>query len=88
VDEDAVVDVRQWLDRVGERRQVEGGLGLADGQDVLGLQAAQCLLVRGAQGLADLGVHIERVLVTGMVQRPVAGGLVADQPGVRGRRSR
>jgi hypothetical protein len=82
MDEDAVEGTGEGLERVGEGRQVEGGLGFAGGDDVLGTKSAEDRALRGTKGIADLGEHVHGVLVAGVVEGSVPGGLGADQPAV------
>ena len=80
VDEDPLIGGVERLDGVGVGGQVEGRLRLADGQDVGGSQAAQRGRGRGTEGLADLGVHVQGVLVPGVVEGAVAGRVLLTQP--------
>ena len=67
VDEDAVEGVRPWLERIGERGQVERGLRLAHGDDMLGLQTSETPAsfgpgARSRSGRTCRGVLIARVV--------------------------
>ena len=88
VDEDAVEGVRPWLDGIGERRQVGGRLRLADGDEVLGLQASERRLVRGSERPPDLVEHVQCVLIAGMVERAVPCRLGRDEATAAGAGSR
>jgi hypothetical protein len=72
------------LDRIGEGRQVVRRLGFTDRHNVRGREPAQRRAPIAPQGIADLGEHVQGVLVSRVVERSVAGRLVLDQPAGRG----
>src|SRR5262249_60264926 len=76
VDEEAVVDVRDRVDRVDVVHEPEGRLRLPDRDHALRLEVAE--RVRPGwrtDRLRGLREHVVREAIAGMMERPVAGGI-------------
>ena len=65
-------------------RQIESRLRFTHRQDVLGMEGAQDAVLGVVQGLTNLGVDVEGVLIARLVERPVASRFGPDQAAARG----